>query len=470
MKDSGLSEEQVREPAFAGSFYPSSGKKLSQQLKDLFAHAKIPVETNQPQALLAPHAGYMFSGQIAASAYNQLPANCIYKRVFIIASSHHYTFGGASVNISARYKTPLGEIKVDRKLAGKLNQSEGLIRFLPEAHLVEHSLEVQLPFLQHKLGTDFLLVPIVVGTHDISECEKIALLLEPWFTPENLFIVSTDFSHYPSYEDALENDFHTAQAICSNNPDVLMQFLEQDKNIENLATSLCGWAAVMTLLYITKNKMAEYRLIHYQNSGDIKSYGDRNKVVGYWAMAVYRRDNNLVVPPDFQVELLEKARHAIIHYFKTGEMVQQEPRINELIHSAGMFVSIYVKGELRGCIGNVTNSSSLNDAVQQLAVSASCDPRFKNLRRNELILMELEISILSPLQKIKSIDEIILGKHGIYIKKGADSGIFLPKVAQKNGWSLNEFLGHCAQDKAGIGWEGWETADIFIYEAFVFKG
>lgn len=470
MKDSGLSSTKIREPAFAGRFYPSSGKKLLKQLVELFSHAKQPVNMKQPQALLAPHAGYVFSGQVAASAYNQLPEKCTYKRVFVLASSHQFTFSGASVNISARYKTPVGEIKVDRRLARKLIDTDMLIRFIPEAHLYEHSLEVQLPFLQHKLGTDFLLVPIILGTHNVSECEKIALLLEPWFTPENLFVISTDFSHYPAYEDAVENDFRTAQAICSNNPDILMKSLEQDKNIKNLATSLCGWASVMTLLSITQHKNVEYRLIHYQNSGDSKVLKDKTNVVGYWAMAVYNKNDSLSVSPNIQHELLEKARQAILHYIKTGEMIHPAPVVDEFFNPAGMFVSIYVNGELRGCIGNVTNNNTLNEAVQQLAIAASCDERFDSIQMEELNKLEVEISLLSPLRQITSIDEIILGKHGIYIKKGSDSGTFLPKVPLKTGWTLKEFLGHCSQDKAGIGWDGWKDAEIFVYETFIFRG
>jgi hypothetical protein len=135
-----------------------------------------------------------------------------------------------------------------------------------------------------------------------------------------------------------------------------------------------------------------------------------------------------------------------------------------------VFVSIYVKGELRGCIGNFAQEETLNDLIQRMAVSAACDHRFKNLQPDEADDMELEISVLSPLQKIESVAEIEPGKHGIYIKKGLNSGTFLPQVAKKTGWNLEEFLGHCARDKAGFSWDGWKDAEIYTYEAFVFRG
>ena len=132
---------------------------------------------------------------------------------------------------------------------------------------------------------------------------------------------------------------------------------------------------------------------------------------------------------------------------------------------AGAFVSIYINNELRGCIGEFARAKSLIEVVQEMAVSASRDRRFKPVQKDELDKMKLEISVLSPLKKIKSINEIEPGKHGIYIKKGMFSGTFLPQVATKTGWNVEELLGRCSRDKAGLGWEGWKTADVFVYEA-----
>lgn len=133
-------------------------------------------------------------------------------------------------------------------------------------------------------------------------------------------------------------------------------------------------------------------------------------------------------------------------------------------------MSIYIENELRGCIGSFAQKKPLNELVQKMAVSASCDGRFDTVKPEELDKMELEISVLSPLKKIKSKDEIELGKHGIYIINGSFKGTFLPQVATKTGWNVEEFLGHCSRDKAGIGWDGWKKADLFTYEAVIFKG
>lgn len=475
MRKSGIGKRPSREPAFAGKFYPGTASALKKQLEKLFAEAKPPLKPSKPpQAIISPHAGYIFSGKVAAAAFNQIPENAVYKRVFVLASSHQYLFGGAAIYRSGNYKTPLGELQVDVDLAAKLIESDEIFHDYDEAHQNEHSLEVQLPFLQHKLKNDFLLVPIILGTNNQSDCKNIATALSPYFTPENLFVISTDFSHYPEYNDAVDNDLRTAEAICSNIPKNLLQVLEQNKQkrISHLATSLCGWTSVLTLMYLTQSKNFEYRLVDYQNSGDAEMYGDKDRVVGYWAIAVHPKEKPFEVSEEEQTELLQKARNAIIHFLESGNRSRSEPSSlgGVLKQIAGVFVSVYVKDELRGCIGNFAKDEILNDLVQRMAVSAACDYRFDNLQYDDLDDLELEISVLSPLKKIKSVNEIELGKHGIYIRKGMNSGTFLPQVAQKTGWNLEDFLGHCSRDKAGLGWDGWKNAELFTYEAFVFRG
>ena len=471
-------KDNLREAQFAGQFYPGTKKELTKQLFELFEkakkQAKNKAEKQMLQALIVPHAGYVFSGEVAAAAYNQIRGNARFKRVFVLTSSHRYSFNGAAVFSAGNYKTPLGEIKVDTLLAGDLVKSSELFIEHNNAHENEHSLEVQLPFLQHKLGNNFLLVPIILGNYEPGICKKIAGKLKPWFTPENLWIISTDFSHYPEYDNANKVDELTATAICSNNPEKLQTIIKENKklNINNLATSLCGWTSVLTLLNITVNREFEFEKIMYQNSGDAKEYGSKNRVVGYWAIAVYRKPGTFSILNEERKELLEKARNSISTFVNTGKKVKTVPSsssgiLNEIM---GAFVSVYINGKLRGCIGGFAQEKTLNDVVQQMAVSASCDRRFTAVKPEELENMELEISVLSPLKKIDSVNEIELGKHGIYIKKDISSGTFLPQVAAKTGWNLEEFLGHCSRDKAGIGWDGWKTADIYTYEAIIFKG
>ena len=465
----------VRTAEFAGKFYPGTKDTLKHELEELFMHAKETTNKNLPlRALIAPHAGYVFSGKVAASAYNQIPDNANYKRIFILASSHQYHFRGAALFTNGNYATPLGEIKTDTDTTEKLLNASTMFLSKPEAHNFEHSLEVQLPFLQQKLGNDFLLVPIVLGTNNANDCKKIADVLKPWFTEENLFVISTDFSHYPEYNDACNVDRKTARAISENQPSKLIDVLEENKklNINNLATSLCGWTSVLTLLYLTEKEKVRFELIEYQNSGDAKPYGEKNRVVGYWAMSVMNETDAFTLNEKEKQELLTKARSAVSNYLQTGKKGKIIPTNSKgaLNDIAGVFVSIYVHSELRGCMGSFAKEKTLNELVQQMAVSAANDYRFENLKTDELEEAEFEISVLTPLKKIKSPGEIVLGKHGIYIKKDYHSGTFLPQVAKKTQWTVNEFLGHCSRDKAGIGWEGWKIAELFTYEAYVFRG
>ncbi|HSO88822.1 MAG TPA: AmmeMemoRadiSam system protein B [Draconibacterium sp.] len=469
--------DNTREAQFAGQFYPGNKTELTNQLIEFFEQAKnlTTIQTrNKPlQALIVPHAGYVFSGKVAAAAFHQIPENAVYTRVFVLASSHRYSFNGAAVLCNGNYKTLLGEIKVDTQLSKELVKISDLFIEHPDAHENEHSLEVQLPFLQHKLGNNFLLVPIILGTHEPEICKKIAQKLKLWFTDENLWVISSDFSHYPEYDNAYKVDELTATAICSNQPEKLQSVLKENKKLQigNLATSLCGWTSVLTLLNITEKQDYIYEKILYQNSGDAKIYGSKNRVVGYWAIAVYRQKKTFSISQEERKELLEKARNSITTFVNNGKESKPVPPFSSGILNdiMGAFVSIYVNGKLRGCIGGFAQEKSLNDVVQHMAVSASCDRRFTAVQPEELENMELEISVLSPLKKIESINEIELGKHGIYIKKDISSGTFLPQVATKTGWNLEEFLGHCSRDKAGIGWDGWKTADIFTYEAVVFR-
>jgi AmmeMemoRadiSam system protein B/AmmeMemoRadiSam system protein A len=469
-----FSKKTNREAAVAGQFYPAGKNELQNQLRQLFEFAQPELyKEKKLQAIISPHAGYIFSGGVAASAFNQINENTKYKRVFVLASSHRFLFGGAAVYTSGNYETPLGEIEVDTRLLEKLIKTSDLFVVKPEAHEQEHSLEVQLPFLQTKLGNNFLLVPIILGTNSAGDCKAIAAVLKPWFTPENLFVISTDFSHYPNSADAKKVDKNTADAICSNRPQKLLEILDENKKagIGNLATSLCGWTSVLTLLYLTENSDFQFEQIEYKNSGDSEIYGDKNSVVGYHAIAVYDGDDSMVITRTEKKEIIEKARHSIEIFLKSGKKGELiKPVSNGILNEiTGAFVTIYINGKLRGCIGGFAQEKTLNELVQSMAVSAARDSRFKPVKTEELDKMELEISVLSPLKKIENIDEIELGKHGILIRQGYNSGTFLPQVIEKTDWDVEQFLGHCARDKAGIGWDGWKTADVFIYEAVVFK-
>lgn len=464
----------TRKPAVAGQFYPETKEELSSELDALLENGVDPVHQELPlHAVISPHAGYMFSGKVAASAFNQIAPKASYNSVFVIASSHRYHFEGASLYTPGNYSTPLGKITADKELIEELLRSSSIFKDKPEAHEQEHSLEVQLPFLQKKLGSDFKLIPILMGTNNAEDCKKVAQALQPYFVPENLFVISTDFSHFPSYENANKVDFLTAQAICKNNPRALLDAIDLNETfmVENLTTSLCGWTSVLTLLYLTESGNYQISEVEYQNSGDSKIYGDKKRVVGYWALAVHSAAATFIISDAEKKEIIEISKNAIKSYLNTGKRGEQtQARSNGILaEKTGAFVSVYVKDELRGCIGGFAQEKTLNELLQEMAVSSVTDRRFENIQLEELNDLSIEVSVLTPLKRIYSADEIELGRHGIYIKAEYNTGTFLPQVAKKTGWSVDEFLGRCSRDKAGLGWEGWKTAELYTYEAIIIK-
>jgi MEMO1 family protein len=468
-----------RQPVVAGSFYPDNPEALRTVLQSYFAKAEKRKTEDPVLAILAPHAGYIYSGKVAASAYNQIDPNKEYENIFIIASSHKTIFRGASIYNIGDYITPLGKVKVNRQLATELIEKNDVFVFNPDAHSAEHSLEVQLPFLQYYMKKDFQIVPIVTGTQYLDDCQKIAEALLPYFNGKNLFIISTDFSHYPAYENAVKIDKSTSDAILKNSVNDLVDVINSTgaQNITNLATSLCGWPAVLSLLFITES-MPDIKVLHidYQNSGD--ETRDKSRVVGYNAIAFTKKNTQHMSEIKFNLtekekkELLKIARNTIEAYLQTGKSpeVNKKDLTSTLQENCGAFVTLHKEGALRGCIGRFSASESLYKVVQQMAIAAATqDHRFSVVTIDEMKKIDVEISVLTPMQKIKSIDEIEMGKHGIYIKKGFSGGTFLPQVATETGWTKEEFLGNCSKNKAGLGWEGWKDAEIYIYEALVFS-
>jgi AmmeMemoRadiSam system protein B/AmmeMemoRadiSam system protein A len=467
---------QNRQPAVAGSFYPSDPFEIQRMLKSFFAKAPARVAGPDVLAIISPHAGYVFSGEVAAAAFNQVDPDKEYKTVFIIGSSHRNAFSGASVYSVGNYSTPLGTVNTNLETAQKLAIENKVLAFDPQYHRYEHSIEVQVPFLQFFLKKDFSIVPILLGTQDPKTCEQIANALKPYFNPENLFVISTDFSHYPEYKAAFITDQQIADAIVTNNPDKFLYAVESctKKKVENLATGCCSWPSVVTLMYLTEEMPGiSYKQVLYKNSGD-SEYGEKDRVVGYYALSVFKQKaNTIVLTASDRKELHRIARTTIITYLQEGQTpsVDSETLSDALLTKAGAFVTLKKAGNLRGCIGHFEADNPLYKIVQQMAIaSATKDYRFDKVSPAEMKLIDIEISVLTPMQKISNVNTIRLGTDGIYIKKGSRSGTFLPQVATDTGWSQEEFLGHCARDKAGIGWDGWKDkdAEIFVYQAFVF--
>ncbi len=465
-----MMEAKIRKPAVAGSFYAGDAKELRQDVQNCFSRCKNPLMENV-QAVIVPHAGYVFSGVTAASAFAAINPDAEYEHIFLLGPSHHVYLGKASVNICASaYATPLGNVPVDTALCKDLMEKSDAITYAQEAHENEHCLEVELPFLQYHMKKIPSIVPIIIAMQELTTLKKIADTLKPYLNEKNLFVISSDFSHYPAYKDAEIVDGLTKDSIMTGKVEAFVNATlhNQELGIDHLATSACGMAPIATLLMMTEND-ANIKPHHvmYCNSGD-SPYGGKDKVVGYHSF-VFTTENYGF---DLTSEDRKMLKSIVYHTIKaTLEGKKYEPgKLSDvLLTKCGAFVSLHKKGRLRGCIGHFGEDMPLYQVVEHMAKAAAFeDPRFYGVTMEELDDIDIEISVLTPMKRIQSIDEFELGKQGIFIRKGYHTGTFLPQVADEVSWTKEEFLGHCSQDKAGIGWDGWKTAELYTYEAIVF--
>ena len=465
------SEPVVRPATQANRFYTGDARELSEEVDSFLALHRGATIYHHVAAVIVPHAGYYFSGRVAASAYMSVPADQPYKRIFLLGPSHHEWLDGASVNSEADYyATPLGNVKVDRETARSISDADSVFSYQPKAHDREHCLEVQLPFLQRRFGDVPPIVPIIISTNDFNKLKRIAHVLKPYFTEENLFVISSDFSHYPSYEDACEVDALTGKAIETGSVEAFIAALEQNARSgrRNLATSACGELAIATLMLMMDGSY-EVKHLMYQNSGDADNH-DHSRVVGYHSFAIVRKsDAGFALSDDEKRLLKEIALTSIKDSLAGKEISHSSPLTTHLSAKCGAFVSLHKHGRLRGCIGHFGEDIPLHEIVAEMARAAAFeDPRFMPVTADELADIDIEISVLTPMRRIESLDEFELHRHGIYIRKGYRSGTFLPQVADEVNWTKEEFVSHCAQDKAGIGWDGWKDAELYVYEAIVF--
>lgn len=486
----------MRPATQADRFYTGDPKELSEEVDSLLSmHNSQCIMHNDVAAIIVPHAGYYFSGNVAASAYMTLDTKTPYKRIFLLGPSHHEWLDGASVNSEADYyATPLGQVKVDREMAQQLIDADSVFTYKPSAHESEHCLEVQLPFLQRHFEEVPPIVPIIISTNDYHKLKRMAEILKPYFTDENLFVISSDFSHYPTYDDACEVDAITGKAIETGDVVAFIKAIETNaqRGIRNLATSACGEFAIITLMMMLDDSYS-VKHIMYQNSGDIDDH-DHSRVVGYHSFAILRsgqtRTNTDFVLSEADKKMLkdialqsikdslngksESVRVSPLQKYPMNgksESVRVSPlqKYPMLSKKCGAFVSLHKHGRLRGCIGHFGEDYPLHEIVAEMARAAAFeDPRFMPVTQDELDDIDIEISVLTPMRRIQSLDEFELHRHGIYIKKGCRSGTFLPQVADEVNWTKEEFVGHCSQDKAGLGWDGWRDAELYVYEAIVF--
>lgn len=468
-------KEEIRRPAVAGSFYPAEPSTLSRQVREFLNRAPKEQIPGEIIALVSPHAGYLYSGQVAAQAF-KLIEGLSFDAVVVVAPSHRVFFQGASVYDRGGFETPLGTVPVAKDLCRKIMAESEILRFLPQGHSQEHSLEVQLPFLQEALG-NFSLVPIVIGDQGFATCQKVGLAIARAVRGKNVLLVaSTDLSHFHSYDRAVKIDQVLLEDIRAFDPQKLHQDLEGGKG------EACGGGPVIAVMIASRELGAnESRVLCYRNSGDVT--GDRSGVVGYTAAVFYRNPGlkgkgeerkkpgiSLGLQEEEKKTLRQIALNAIEGKLKGVRNNPGEKPTSNLQEKRGAFVSLHRNGRLRGCIGQIVPAKPLYQTIEDMAVaSAFDDPRFDPLTAKELKDLELEISVLTPMERMKNVDEIEIGKHGLYIKKGFYSGLLLPQVAAEYGWDRITFLEETCR-KAGLPRNAWKekSTEIYLFSADIF--
>lgn len=436
----------TRRPAVAGLFYPADPAQLRGQLTRLLGDATA--AGPPPKALIAPHAGYIYSGPVAARAYARLaPRAGRIERVVLLGPAHRVPVRGIAVPSAEEFATPLGAVAVDQAALAQLRDLPQVV-VSDRVHDPEHSLEVHLPFLQQVLGA-FRLVPLVVG--EASPEQVAEVLARLWGGPETLIVVSTDLSHYLPYAEARATDHATVGRILGLTPT-----LAHDQ--------ACGATSVNGLLAFARGRGLRIELLDLRNSGD--TAGDRSRVVGYAALALHEpeiavgRGEGAGAAAEVArgATLLAHAREAIAQRLALPAAIA--PQASFLDRLGATFVTLRLDGELRGCIGSLQALRPLRDDVRDNAMAAAFDdPRFAPLSAREFVGLRIEVSVLSPATPIVAASESELqaqlrpGIDGVTLQWRGRRGTFLPQV-----WSdvatPAEFL-QLLKRKAGLPADYW---------------
>jgi hypothetical protein len=476
----------VRKPAVAGEFYPSDRERLSRAVAGFLDDALSP-SGERPIAIVSPHAGYVYSGQIAADAYKEAAA-FDYETVVILGVNHTTPgFDGISVYPSGGFETPLGVAPIDEALAASVMAADKRFAFVPTVHEREHSIEVQVPFIQTVFPKAKIL-SAVVGTQDPSVCARFGEALAAAAGEKNILIVaSSDLSHYPRYEDAVRVDRATLDAIASLDAGTFESETAgwMHKGVQELGTCACGEGPILVAMAAAKRLGARgARIISYANSGST-SVGDHARVVGYGAVSFVARSGvipslsqedqerpageNASFTAEQKTALLRFARETIRRYITTETLPLPRGFDPALGRKSGAFVTLKKNGELRGCIGRMSEDLPLYQVVGYCALqSAFNDRRFPPLEPEELSAVEIEISVLTPYKRINGYQEIQIGRDGVVIEKDGRSAVFLPQVAVEQGWSRDEMLEQLSL-KAGLPRDAWKKNAVFrTFQATVF--
>lgn len=463
-----------RPAAVAGSFYPADPAKLTTVVDSALSHATVPANSGGLVALVAPHAGYEYSGAVAAHSYALLKG-ARFKRVVVIGPSHLESIEYSSVYDGEAYTTPLGRVAVDREFARKLAGADGSIRLSSAGHQVgrqsEHSIEVQLPFLQRTLG-EFSVVPIVMGDQSYEASRALGIALSKLLrnSEDTLIVASSDLSHYHSYAEATRMDRKLLAAIAQNDS------LSVSRNTEARVWEACGAAPIVAVMIAAQRMGASpAKLLNYANSGDVTD--DKSRVVGYGALAFLRGGQSrgeakLVLNDSERAELLRIARASVESAVRDRKAYEPEVSSSPaLVQERGAFVTLKKQGELRGCIGYVSPIRPLYLTVRDVAAYAALrDTRFSPVKPEELRDLEYEISVLSPFQQVLKPETVRVGEHGLLVKQGDHEGVLLPQVPVEQHWDRRTFLEEAAV-KAGLPMDAWQDAatDLFTFTALVFS-
>ncbi len=458
-----LAAQDIRKPVWAGAFYDAERDHLSARIDTYLANVRdLPSPVQDVRAIIAPHAGYIYSGQTAAYAY-RLVQGKPYEAVVIIGPSHRHGFDGCSIYLQGGFETPLGVAMVDEALASRLAKASRF-SFLPQAHAEEHSIEVQVPFIQTVLPQTKI-VPIVMGYPSQRTVDRLANALAEAMAEKNILIVaSTDLSHYLSKEEANTVDQRTISLIEKLNAQTIINQAIAGEN------TMCGGGGVaVAILAAKKTGSPQIKILHYADSSEAS--GDRDHVVGYLAAAVFDRPpaQEFSLSLEEKKELLALAREAVRFFVEEGKVLEVTTQNPTFRSEKGVFVTLKKRGELRGCIGFVEPLFPLAEAVIRAAVyAASEDPRFLPVSRDELKGLEYEISVLTPLRKIGNPRLVQVGRHGLVVSQGNNKGLLLPQVPIENHWDRETFLNQACL-KAGLPPDAWKKgAELFIFEAIVF--
>ncbi len=452
--------EKVRRPAVAGMFYPSDPHELRRVIERYLGNVKKGHIDGKVVALISPHAGYQYSGQVAAHAY-RLVEGMEFDDVVLIGPSHRIDFLGASIYDGDGYETPLGIAPIDRELSRRICQQSKIIDFIPQAHAQEHSLEVQIPFLQSVLK-GFSFVPIVMGpTWNFDFYRQLSeAIIRSIKGDRSLIIASSDLTHSYNYQRLVAQDEILARHIDRFDIEGLAEDLRKGK------CQACGGGPILVAMMAAQGLGANRgKVLNLDNSGGVTGKkGPGNYVVGYMAAALFQaaEASRQGLTGEEKRILHRIALRAIEDVVRGKPVPDFTVESQALMERKGAFVTLKRGGQLRGCIGHIKGVKPLYKIVGEMAAAAAFnDPRFNPVTEAELPDLEIEISVLTPLRRIKGIEEIEVGKHGILIEKGFHSGLLLPQVATEYGWDRKTFLEHTCL-KAGLPTDAWKDGDTRI--------